>query len=250
MSDRIAIQLYSVRELANENYEATVRKVAGLGYRAVETAGFPGSSPEAAARLFKELGITVCSAHEPAPIGENKQRVLDTLEALGKPTLICTQIGPNDVKSMDTIKDLCDRLNQGYQVAKENGLRYGIHNHWWEFGMLDGKLIHSIMKEMLDPGIFFELDTYWIKVAGRDPAAVVRELGPRAPYLHIKDGPGVQQQPHVALGEGVVDIPAIVKAGGKNVEWLIFEMDSCATDVVEASRKSYDYLKQLESQPA
>ncbi len=247
MPDRIALQLYTVRELADKDYAGTVRRIAEAGYKAVETAGFPGTTPEAADRLFKELGLTVCSAHVPLPLGANKQKVLETLEALGKPTLICTEIRPDDVQTMDTVKSLCDRLNQGYAVAKENGLRYGIHNHWWEFGTLNNRLVHDIMVELLDPGILFELDTYWIKVGGVDPVKIIRELGKRAAYLHIKDGPGVRDQPHTAVGEGVIDIPAIVKAGGKNVEWLVVELDACATDIMAAVKKSYDYLHKLEA---
>jgi sugar phosphate isomerase/epimerase len=241
MTKKIALQLYSVRDQAAQNYEATVRKVAEMGYPAVETAGFPGSSAQAAAKLFDELGLTVCSAHVPLPLGEKQQEVLDTLDALGKPPLICTEIRPNDMVSLDAIKDVCDRLNQGYEVAKNHGLAYGIHNHWWEFGDLDGQLPHHIMLELLDPGIFFELDTYWIRVAGRDPADYIRALGPRVPMLHIKDGPGTTQDPMTAVGDGVMDFDAIFAAALPDA-WQIVEMDRCATDVMEAARKSYAFL--------
>jgi sugar phosphate isomerase/epimerase len=244
MTKRIALQLYSVRELANQDYEGVVRKVAAMGYDGVETAGFPGTTAEAAAKLFKELGLTVTSAHVPLPLGENQQMVLETMEALGKPALVCTQIRPEDVKTMETIRALCDRLNQGYEVAKANDLAYGIHNHWWEFGEVDGRMVHHIMKDLLDTGIFFELDTYWIKVAGRDPAAIVESLGSRVPMLHIKDGPATHEDPMTAVGDGVMNIPAILKSAVPDV-WQIVEMDRCATDILEATRKSYDYLSNL-----
>lgn len=245
MTKRIALQLYSVREPVNKDgYENVVRKVADMGYSGVETAGFPGTTAEAAARLFKELGLTVVGAHVPLPLGENKQMVLETMEALGKPPLICTQIRPEDVTSMETIHDLCDRLNQGYEVAKANGLSFGIHNHWWEFGEVDGRLVHHIMLDLLDKEIFFELDTYWIKVAGQDPAAIVKNLGPRAPMLHIKDGPATREAPMTAVGDGVMDVPAILQAAVPDV-WQIVELDRCATDILEATRKSYTYLAGL-----
>jgi hypothetical protein len=47
----------------------------------------------------------------------------------------------------------------------------------------------------------------------------------------------------VALGEGVMDVPRIIAAGGKNTEWLIVELDRCATDMLTAVEKSYLYLK-------
>jgi sugar phosphate isomerase/epimerase len=243
MAKKIALQLYSIRDVKLD-YETKIRKVAAMGYPAVETAGFPGSSAEAAAKLFKELGLTVSSAHVGLPVGEAKNQILETMEALGKPPLICTQIGPNDVKTMDTIKSLCDRLNQGYAVAKENGLVFGIHNHWWEFDTVDGRLAHDVMLELLDPGVLFEIDTYWVKVGGSDPVQLLKKLGKRAPFLHIKDGPAVKDQPMTAVGDGVMDVPAILKAALPDA-WEVVEMDSCATDVMVAAKKSYDYLASL-----
>ncbi len=241
MQKRIALQLYSVRKDAEKDYESIVRRVAAMGYPGVETAGFPGSSPEKAARLFRELGLIVTSAHEALPIGPNQQRVLETVEALGKPTLVGTQIGPNDVKSLDTIKALCDRLNEGYAVARAHGLSFAIHNHWWEFGQVEGRLVHDVMLELLDPGVLFEIDTYWAGVAGADPAIVVKKLGARVPLLHIKDGPMVRGQPQTALGEGKMDFDPILAAAQPGA-WQVVELDECATDMMEAVQKSFTYL--------
>lgn len=245
MSDRIALQLYSIREAANQSYENAVRQIAGFGYKAVETAGFPGTSAEAAVRLFEDLGLTVAAAHVGNPVGEKKNEILDTVEVLGKPNLICTQIGPGDVTDMSAIKALCERLNEGYENAAARGISYGIHNHWWEFGHVDGRLVHEVMLELLNPGIFFEVDTYWVKVGGSDPVDIVRKLGQRAPLLHIKDGPGTKEAGMTAVGDGVMDIPAILQAAGSVNPWQIVELDRCDTDMMEAVKKSYNYLSSL-----
>lgn len=246
MSDRIALQLYSVRdEAAKSGFEAAVRKVAEMGYQAVETAGFPGTNADAAAKLFKELGMTVVAAHTGLPLGERKNEIIESVEALGKPLLVCTQIGRDDVKTMDTVKDLCERLNEGYAVAKANGISFGIHNHWWEFGEVDNRLVHHVMLDLLDPGIFFEVDTYWVKVGGGDPIKVVKNLGDRAPLLHIKDGPANREEPMTAVGDGVMNIPKMLQEIGSDDKWLIVELDRCGTDMLEAVKKSYDFLAKL-----
>jgi len=242
MPKRIALQLYSIRKDAEKDFESAVRKVAALGYPAVETAGFPGTTPEKAARLFKELGLVVPSAHEPLPIGENQQKVLERMDALGKPILVGTQIGPNDVKTLDSIKALCDRLNESYAAASAHGLVFAIHNHWWEFVQVEGRLVHEIMLEQLAPEILFEVDTYWARVAGADPADIVKRLGKRAPLLHIKDGPLVKGQPQTALGEGKMDFSSIFAAAQPDA-WQVIELDECATDMMEAVQKSYTYLE-------
>lgn len=243
MSDRIALQLYTVRDLANQDYEAAIRKVAAMGYRAVETAGFPGTTADKAAKLFKELGITVVGAHIGLPVGDKKNEVLETMEALGKPRMILPYTRPEDLQTVESVRKLCDTINEGAVVAQANGMQLGFHNHWAEFGKAEGRYVYQPFLEYFDPSIFFELDTYWIKVAGLDPAAVVKELGSRAPLLHIKDGPANREQPMTAVGDGVIDVPAILKAGGDNAKFWIVEMDRCATDVMEAVEKSYRYLQ-------
>ena len=99
------------------------------------------------------------------------------------------------------------------------------------------------MAELLEPDILFELDTYWIKTAGVDPAKIVKEMGKRSPVLHIKDGPAMKGVPMTAVGKGVMDFPAIFAAAKGNLEWSIVELDACATDMFEAVEASFCYLK-------
>ncbi|MBM4049504.1 MAG: sugar phosphate isomerase/epimerase [Planctomycetes bacterium] len=237
----VALQLYTLRESLAKNFEAGVRKVAELGYVGVETAGFPGTTPAAAAKLFKELGLEVCSAHVGLPVGPKKQEVLDTMNTIGSKRIV-TGFGPDQYKTTDLIKASCAKFNEAAAVARENGMTLGIHNHWWEFQQVEGRHVYKVMLENLDPGVFFEVDTYWVQTGGCDPAAVVKELGKRAPLLHIKDGPCVKELPMTAVGEGKVNFPAVVKAAGANAQWMIVELDRCATDMMDAVVKSYGYL--------
>jgi sugar phosphate isomerase/epimerase len=225
-----------------EDFAGVMQKVADAGYVGVEPAlGVLGTTPDEAAWLFRELELEVPSTHAPLPLGENQARVLDFAATVGCPRIISGK-GPDDFKTLDLIKQSCDQFNQAQAVAAENGLTFGIHNHWWEFEQVEGRYVYQVMLEHLDPAIFFQIDTYWVQTAGPDPAQVVQELGPRAPLLHIKDGPAVKGQPHVAVGDGVLDFHSIVRAGGDALEWLVVELDDCATDMVEAVVKSCRYL--------
>jgi sugar phosphate isomerase/epimerase len=242
MSAPVAIQLYTVRDALAEDFAGVVRKIADIGYVGVEPAVDElGATPEEADQLFKDLGLAVPSAHTPLPLGERKHEVLDTMAALGCKCIVSGK-GPDDFATMDKIKRTCDLFNEANAVAAEAGLTFGIHNHWWEFQQVEGRYVYQVMLEWLDPDVFFEIDTYWVKTAGPDPAEVVRTLGKRAPLLHVKDGPAVRDAPHVAVGDGVMDFPSIVEAGAGSTEWMIVELDSCATDMVEAVEKSYRYL--------
>ena len=237
----IALQLFTLREAAAEDYEGTVRKVADIGYAGVEPAGFPGTTPEAAARLFADLGLEVCSAHLPMPVGEKQQESLETAEALGIDRLVAGQ-GRDQFGSKDEIKASCDRFNEAADVCRSNGLTFGIHNHWWEFVEVDGARVYKHMLDHLEDGIEFQIDAYWVQTAGADPASVIGELGPRVPLVHLKDGPCTCEADMQALGEGATDFDSIVKAAGDHVEWWIVELDRCATDMMEAVVKSHAFL--------
>ncbi len=241
MTAPIALQLYSVREALTKDFAGVVRQVAEIGYAGVEPAGFPGTTAQAAGKLFQELGLAVPSAHTPMPVGEKQNEVLDVMAAIGCKRIV-SGLGPDDFKSMDLIKRSCDRFNEANAVAVAHGLTFGIHNHWWEYEKVESRYVYQVMLELLNPAVVFELDTYWIKVAGPDPAAIVIEFGSRAPLLHIKDGPAVKGQPHVAVGDGVIDVASIVKAGQGHAEWLIVELDQCATDMLTAVARSCRYL--------
>ncbi len=242
MTAPIALQLYTLRESAAQDYAAMVRQVADMGFVGVETAGFPGTTAQAAARLFKELGLEVCAAHSPMPLGERQNEAIDNVLALGTKRLIVAGTGAENFTSVDGIHRRADEFNAAYEVAQTHGLQFGLHNHWWEFGHVDGRLAFDILLERLDPAIFWEIDTYWAKVAGTDPVPLVKRLGQRAPLLHIKDGPGVREEPHVALGQGMMDIAGILEAAAPNIEWAVVELDRCATDMTQAVRESYAYL--------
>ena len=242
MPTPIGINLYTVRTDLERDFASTVRAVADLGYLGVETAGFPGSSPQAAKRLFDELGLTVLAAHSALPLGDQKNAVLDTMAALGCRRLVCPWQPAELFETRDGLKKVCDTLTEANAVARAHGLSLGYHNHWFEFGEVDGQPAYRHLAACLPPEVFFEIDTYWVKVGGLDPAAVVAELGARVPLLHIKDGPGQRGVPMLPVGEGIMDFPALLAAAGDTPEWLVVELDEYAGNMLEAVRRSYDYL--------
>jgi len=242
MTIPIAVQLYTLREALAQDFAGVIKQVAGIGYAGVETAGFPGTTPVAASRLFRDLGLAVTSAHTPLPLGDQKNEVLDTAAALGCRRIICAYLSPDQYQTLDQIKRTCDLLNEANAVAVAHGLSLGIHNHWWEFEPVEGQYPYQVWLERLDPAIFFEIDTYWVKTAGLDPVPVIKEFGRRAPLLHIKDGPAIKGEPMTAVGDGTLDLPGILQAATEYSEWLIVELDQCATDMLEAVAKSYHYL--------
>jgi sugar phosphate isomerase/epimerase len=242
MSAPLAVQLYSLRDALAGDFAGIIRKVAAMGYAGVETAGFLGSTLQEAVRLFRELNLTVPSAHLPLPMGAQRNEVLEIAQTLGATSIVSGGVGSERFATLDSIKKVCDDFNEAHAAASANGLRFAIHNHWWEFEPVQGVRPYHLMLERLDPAVVWEIDTYWVQTAGLNPVDVLRELGNRAPLLHIKDGPARKDQPMVAVGQGTMDFRAIIPAHADHTEWLVVELDHCATDMLEAVAHSYRYL--------
>ena len=244
MKKQIGVQLYSVRNELGKDFRGTLEKIAAMGYDGVELAGLPAGVTSAdAVKLLASLKLKVVSAHMALPIGENKIKVIDDTKALGSSTIISGK-GPGDFKTPDLLKKSCEQFNEAADAAAKAGLRFAMHNHWWEFEKLEGRIVFDMMLELLDPRVLFEVDTYWVKTGGGDPVSVIRSLGKRAPLLHIKDGPCKQAQPMMAAGKGSMDFPPILKVAN-HAEWLLVELDECATDMLDAVRDSLKYLKTI-----
>ena len=256
----IALQLYTIRDATAKDFAASLQRVADIGYLGVELAGFSGTTPEAAAHLFRHLDLKVVAAHAPLPLGKEQKPLLDSLlnycsaVATACPRLVCPWQPPELFQTVEGIRQVCRQLNAANSELLFRGMALGYHNHWAEFTLVDGRPAYEWMAEFLEADVFFEVDTYWVKTAGSellfrsgllfrlDPAEVVRKLGERAPLLHIKDGPCLRDAPMTAVGQGVMDFPAIVAAAEGRTEWMIVELDSCATDMWKAVEESYRYL--------
>ncbi|HUM70306.1 MAG TPA: TIM barrel protein, partial [Chloroflexota bacterium] len=129
--------------------------------------------------LFDELGLAVCAAHAPLPLDDQQPETLERLAALGCNQLVCAWLPPDEYKSVDSIRRLCDRVNEAADVAATHGLTLLMHNHWFEFEPVEGKLPYHLWPEYLRPTVEFELDVYWVQVGGVDPLTAVADLGSR-----------------------------------------------------------------------
>jgi len=239
----IALQLYSVRDELADDFEGVIRKVAEFGYAGVEPVDFvvpKGISYSDAGKLFKELNLHVPSVYMSSKT--DKDSMLETAAQFNSKRIILSADLFDDV---DDIKRTCDFYNEVYLMAKENDLEFAVHNHIHEFLNVKGRLAHQIMLEYLDPGISFEIDAYFVKMAGQDPVEIIKNLGRRVKLLHVRDGSLRKGEHHVSVGKGVMDYPSIIHAA-VHADWLIVEFSSCATDIMEAVRESLIYLENLE----
>src|SRR5262249_349694 len=140
--------------------------------------------------------------------------VMNAMRIMGCKYVVCPSMPSEEFKSVEGVKRVCSQMNEANKVVRDAGMTLGYHNHWFEYEPVAGTRGYKIMAQELDPSIIFEIDTYWAKVGGCDPVAVINELGARVKLLHMKDGPADNKDsPMVAVGDGVMDVAGVLNAG-------------------------------------
>ena len=240
----LGIQLYTVREAAEKDYLGTMRKLAMMGYQSVEPGDFTGTTIDEAVKIYNDLNLKVTSCHLKLPVGDNKNQVLDTAQKLGSKYIFTGVSISRDWDSADKIKQYADIYNEAAENAAAENIKIGTHNHAWEMQTVDGKPAYRIFLENTSPDVIWEIDTYWVKVGGLDPVEVVKEMGVRCPIIHVKDGMCERGAPFKPLGEGLMDIPPILKVASDK-EIFIVEQDSGEGDMLVNAETSINYLKKI-----
>lgn len=239
----ISVQLYSLREAAATDFVGVLERLGEIGFTGVELAGFHGLSPREFARVALRSGLVVSSGHIGDGAPETIEETLDGLQEAGCDTAVVAFLPPDAFADLDAVQRSADRVTAAYEAAARRGMTLGYHNHWWEFeSVIDGRSAWQHLFDRVPADVFAELDVYWATVGGADPVQLVTDHPQRIRLLHVKDGPANDPRaPMVAVGDGSLDIPAILHAA-PTAAWHIVELDRCATDMMTAIDGSYDYL--------
>ncbi len=239
----VSVQLYTLREASAEDFNTVLEKVALLGFKGVEPFNLFGKTPQAFKQQVDDLGMTISSTHFPwINRSDSMQQVVDVVQALGL-TRAPGGFGPDDFKDRDAIARTIETTAGFVEALKPHGLTLFLHNHFWEFDLVDGRPAYHYLQDAV-PDVEFEIDTYWAANFGQnDPAAEITRVKSRTPLIHVKDGPLVKGESHVAVGSGQMNIPALFTAVDPDVfEWAVVELDQCDTDMLTAVAASYRYL--------
>lgn len=239
----ISVQLYSLRKEAELDFVGVLKRVAAIGYKGVEPAGFWNLTPKELKKIVTDLGMEISSSHSPWVKPDNLNQVIEVAGELGIDLVACG-FGPDDFKNLEAIKATAEKVNGMQEKLAQAGLTLFQHNHYWEFERLNGRIMYDIYAELC-PKVKFELDTYWAANFGKENAPEqVKKFKDRCVLLHIKDGMfDKENNVMVAVGSGKNDIKGIVAAADEKVtRWLVVELDSCATDMFEAVEQSYKYM--------
>ncbi|WP_352421251.1 sugar phosphate isomerase/epimerase [Proteiniphilum sp.] len=250
----IYLQLYSVRDDIKADYTGTIAKVAEMGYTGVEAASyadgkFYGLSPADFKKSIEDVGMEVLSSHTARPLADSVAATnwdetwawWDTAIKAHKEAgmkYIVTPWMPTPATLAD-LQAYCDYYNQIGEKCNAAGLRFGYHNHNFEFQEIEGQLMYDYMLQNTDPSkVFFQMDVYWLGEGGKNPVDYFNTYPGRFELLHIKD--------ELEIGKsGKVDFESIYNnAGTAGTKYMIVEVERYTEGLTpfESVKESYDFL--------
>lgn len=252
--ERIGLQLYTVRDLVKQDFDGTIARVAGIGYREVEFAGYFDHTPEQVRAALDRNGLAAPSAHVPfEAIESGWDATLHTASLIGHQFVVCAWIPEERRRTVADWRRIGERLNQAATAARAAGLGFAYHNHSYEFVPLEGQLPYDVLLASTDPALVrLELDLFWITYGGGDPLAYFRRWPGRFPMVHVKDmtpKPAPDTAPERVMadvGRGSIDWRRIfAHARDAGIEHYFVEHDQPAAPLASI-RASFDYLHALE----
>jgi len=258
--EKIGLQLYTVRDLLKQDFEGTIAKVAKIGYREVEFAGYFDHPAKELRAVIDRHGLTAPSAHVTyGDLGDRWQGVLEQAHILGHSYIVCPWIDDKIRKQKDGWKRAAETFNSAAAVSKKGGIQFAYHNHNFEFVPVDGGTAYDLLLEETDPNLVkMELDLCWVNIAGQDPRKYFDKYPGRFPLVHVKDVKKIPPKegsapvplekvfPEMtAVGSGIIDWKQIFAASEKaGIEHYFVENDfpQSPFDFLQAS---YSYLHNL-----
>jgi len=246
----VALQLYTIRDFANDDAAGSLRKVKEMGYDYVELAGTYDLSFQETGNILSELELAAISAH--VSFDELRKDLAGTISAyksLGCEYIIISMLKSERLAGGEEWEETKDFLKQFCAACKAAGVIPAYHNHAHEFEKLaNGEFVlDAFFREL--PEISAQLDTGWIKAAGQSPEAYIKKYAGRCPVVHIKDTIENSQNCYVdtPVGQGSQNIPATVEVSAESgVSGFVVELDRPhGKTSLEAARESREYLKSL-----
>lgn len=258
--DPIGVQLYTVRESMKKDLPGTIAKVAQIGYKEVEFAGYFDHSPKEIRSILDQNGLKAPSAHiEYSVLDEKWPGVLEAAQVVGHQYIVCPWID-DEVRKQNRWKEAAAKFNKAAEASKKAGIQFAYHNHHFEFVKVDGKYAYDILLEETDPKLVqMEMDLCWMNIAGQDPLKYFDRYPGRFPMVHVKDvkkiPPKQDDMPvnfdnvfpeMTSVGNGVIDFKKIFAQSDKaGIKHYFVENDYPKSEFDDI-RASYEYLHKLQ----
>lgn len=249
----IGLQLYTVRDKIQQDLKTTLEKVAKIGYNSVEAAGynvadgtFYGMPLKPFVQLLNSLGMPLNSSHTVFEL-DSAEKVIGDAASAGAKYIIYPYLSDQFRTNLDGWKATAEKFNKMGEIAKKNGIRFGYHNHAFEFDRMEDQIPYDLLLTQTDPSLVtFEMDLYWVTRGGHNPIDFFKKYPGRFELWHVKDMVKTEDMFFAPVGTGRLDFTDIFaekKTAG--MKYFFVEQDSFKDlDPMESVEMSFKYLNQ------
>lgn len=244
----VGIQLYSVRKEMLTDAVGTLKELAKIGYKELESArsekgNYYGLQPKEIKKISSDLGMTLRSGH--VHVDKDFQRSIDSAAEAGQDYLVCSSL-PSNGQTVDNYKKVAETFTKAAEDCKKSKIIFGYHNHEYEFEKENGKVLYDVLLENTDPKLVtMELDLGWVVASGNDPLAYFNKYPGRFPLWHLKDMDTTRKE-STEFGKGQIKVLEILKNSKKSgVKYIFVEQEEYASTALESMKYDFDYLQKL-----
>ena len=245
----IGIQLYTVRKEMLADAVGTLKQLAAIGFKELESArsekgNYYGLSPKEMRKICDDLGMKLRSGH--VHVDSDWQKSLEDATITGQQYIISAVL-PSAGQTVDHYKQSAEAFNKLGEDCKKAGLHFGYHNHDSEFETVDGTVLYDVLLKYTDPSLVtMEMDLGWVVAAGHDPFHYFSVYPGRFPLWHLKDMDKVRKQ-STEFGQGQVNIKGLLEhAKQSGMKYFFLEQEEYAHSAFESIRIDYTYLSKLD----
>jgi sugar phosphate isomerase/epimerase len=267
--NQIGIQLYTLRDVLSKDVRGTIAKVAGAGYNHVET--FYGYSGQNAAvnfwglnskefrTLLAENNLKTYSGHyqlndflTPGKGNDDALKAqIDIAKAVGQEYLVVPVPSKMVIENggVDDYKFVASQLNKAGELCRKSNLKFGYHNHAWEFKPLENTTGYDILQTETEPEfVKFEIDLFWTVNSGNDPLSLFKKYPGRFEMWHVKDMDKTDRNKFTEVGTGSIDFSKIFEqADTAGLKYFFVEQDKIySKDPFESIKESCKNIKQMQ----
>jgi sugar phosphate isomerase/epimerase len=244
----VGLQLYTVRNEMLKDNVGTLKQVASLGYKEIESAGsdkgsYYGFKPAEMKKVCNDLGMTLRSGH--VHYDDKWQQTIDEAVQSGQQYLIVS-VMPSNGQTVDNYKRVAEIFNTAGEACKKSYITFGYHNHDSEFDKDNGKVLYDVLLENTNPEyVKMEMDLGWVIVTGNDPLAYFAKYPGRFPLWHLKDM-DLKAKHSVEFGKGSLDVKKMLENAKKaGMKYFFVEQEEYTGTAFDCLKYNMDYLKKV-----
>ncbi|WP_373057977.1 sugar phosphate isomerase/epimerase family protein [Zunongwangia sp. H14] len=245
---KFGVQLYTFRDALDTDARGTLEKIAAMGIKEIESArsqkgNYYGMGPQKMQAACKELGMKLVSGH--VHLDDQWEDTMQQAVESGQEYLICSTM-PSEGQTVENYKKVANMFNEAGKACKERNLKFGYHNHEYEFETKDGQVLYDVLLENTDPDlVHMELDLGWVVATGNDPVDYFQKFPGRFPLWHLKDM-NITEKESTEFGNGDLDINRILENQKKSgVKHIFIEQEEYTNNPFESMEENMAYLRDI-----